>query len=157
MSIAPATRLARLRDNTALHLILLTALGIAVFLPELNQRKWVDGREGRHAEIAREMAETGQYLVPQSMGIPYTEKPPLFNWVVAGLFQLSGHVNFEIARLPSALAAVAAVRALSPKILVIESLSLAKDKMTRVTLVTDAVPACGAEKWRAETPIEHLE
>jgi len=85
-------------------LILLCAL---IFLPALGTERRILSREGRHAEIAREMVTSGQYVVPHILGEPYTLKPPLFNWIAAGFFKLSGQTSFAMARLPSGLAATA--------------------------------------------------
>jgi 4-amino-4-deoxy-L-arabinose transferase-like glycosyltransferase len=93
--------------KTAAHVLLILVAGSAIFFPYLGQEKRVDGREARHAEIAREMVESGEYVVPYILGRPYTEKTPLFNWTVAGVFLLSGQVNLGMARLPSAVAAIA--------------------------------------------------
>ena len=46
--------------------------------------------EGRYAEIAREMAVTGDWVVPHLNGIPYFEKPPLQYWATASAIDLLG-------------------------------------------------------------------
>ena len=57
-------------------LLVLTALSAMVIFPALGQnRQWVS-REIRHAEIVREMAENGDYLIPRLMGEVYYDKPP---------------------------------------------------------------------------------
>ena len=96
------------RGTFVFHIALVLLMGAAATLPGLWQEKRTDGREVRHAEIAREMVERGEYLVPHLLGRPYTDKTPLFNWVVAGLYRLTGQVNIGLARLPSALSAIAA-------------------------------------------------
>jgi 4-amino-4-deoxy-L-arabinose transferase-like glycosyltransferase len=47
------------------------------------------GEEPRRAIVAMEMDITGEYVVPKINGWNYYNKPPLFNWVLAGLFQIS--------------------------------------------------------------------
>ncbi len=49
-----------------------------------------DPDEGRYAEIAREMAVGGDWLVPHLFDIPYLEKPPLLFWLTATSFRLLG-------------------------------------------------------------------
>jgi len=98
-------------NKTSVHLALLLLVGGLLFLPDLGRQASIDGREAVHAEIAREMAETGSYAVPYVCGRQYIDKPPLFNWVVALLFRLTGRVDFTVARLPSAAAALAAMLA----------------------------------------------
>jgi len=85
---------------------MLFLLGCIMFFPALGQQKIIRVDEARHAEIAREMVESGEYIVPQSLGHLYKDKPPLFNWTIAALFTLTHHVDFGIARLPSAFAAI---------------------------------------------------
>jgi len=87
--------------------VLVVALGVAVFLPALGREIGVDDREARHAEIAREMVQRGDYLVPHVLGEPYVDKPPLFNITLALMFQLTGRVDFLTARLPGALCSIA--------------------------------------------------
>lgn len=86
-------------------------LGAAVFLPNLGQEISLKKNEGRHAEIARNMLQTGQYIVPYTCGKPYIDKPPFFNWTVAALSLGTGRADIVTARLASALSAIAAALA----------------------------------------------
>lgn len=61
--------------------------------------------EGRYAEIGREMAATGDWLVPRLNGVPHWAKPPLTYWGVAASLRVFGTTE-RAARLPSAVAAV---------------------------------------------------
>jgi 4-amino-4-deoxy-L-arabinose transferase-like glycosyltransferase len=101
--LSPQTSSKRL---TALHLAVLVLVGCAVLVPNLGQTLRVSDREGRHAEIAREMVETHQYVVPYTLGRPYLDKPPLFNWTIAAAFRLTGKADLFAARLSSALSAL---------------------------------------------------
>lgn len=66
--------------------------------------------EPRYAWIARAMAETGDWVTPRLYGQPWFEKPVLYYWAAAAGFRL--HLPAEwAARLPSALAALAAALA----------------------------------------------
>lgn len=58
--------------------------------------------EGRYAEIAREMAVSGDWVVPHLNGIPYFEKPPLQYWATAAAIDLLGPTELA-ARLWTAL------------------------------------------------------
>lgn len=60
--------------------------------------------EGRYAELGREMATGGSWLVPHLNGIEHFQKPPLIYWLTAMGLKICG-VNEWGARLPSALAA----------------------------------------------------
>jgi len=68
--------------------------------------------EPRYAWIARDMAETGDWVTPRLYGKPWFEKPPLFYWGAALSFKLFG-VSEVAARLPSAISALLATLALA--------------------------------------------
>jgi 4-amino-4-deoxy-L-arabinose transferase-like glycosyltransferase len=68
--------------------------------------------EPRYAWIARDMAETGDWVTPRLYGKPWFEKPPLYYWSAALSFKLFG-VSEVTARLPSAVAALLAALALA--------------------------------------------
>lgn len=62
------------------------------------------GEEPRRAVVALEMLESGEYVVPHMSGHTYYNKPPLFNWMVAGSFALFGGIEAWMVRLPSLVA-----------------------------------------------------
>ncbi|QIF03815.1 glycosyltransferase family 39 protein [Roseimicrobium sp. ORNL1] len=64
--------------------------------------------EGRYAEIAREMADSGDWLIPTLNGFEHFQKPPFFYWVTAASLKVFAY-NEWAARLPSALAAFGVV------------------------------------------------
>ena len=68
--------------------------------------------EPRYAWIARDMAETGDWVTPRLYGKPWFEKPPLLYWGAAIGFKLFG-VSETAARLPSAISALLATLALA--------------------------------------------
>lgn len=68
---------------------LLVAFAIAWF-STLEYRKLIKPDEGRYAEIAREMAASGDFVTPRLNGIKYFEKPPLQYWVTAATFKAFG-------------------------------------------------------------------
>jgi 4-amino-4-deoxy-L-arabinose transferase-like glycosyltransferase len=63
--------------------------------------------EPRYAWIARDMAETGDWVTPCLYGKPWLEKPVLYYWGAALSFKLVG-VSEAAARLPSAIPALLA-------------------------------------------------
>jgi len=70
--------------------------------------------EPRYAWIARDMAETGDWVTPRLYGRPWLEKPPLLYWGGAVFFKLLGEGHPEVAaRLPSAICALLATLALA--------------------------------------------
>ncbi len=84
-------------------------LAALLFLPGMASRDLWNPDEPRYAEVAREMLESGQFFVPHVNGQLYSQKPPLLFWLMAASSQLVGGMNETAARLPSGLAAVAAV------------------------------------------------
>jgi 4-amino-4-deoxy-L-arabinose transferase-like glycosyltransferase len=55
---------------------------------------------------AREMVESGNWILPTMNGRPRINKTPLSYWIVAGLGKITGHINEFTTRLPSAVFAV---------------------------------------------------
>ena len=90
-------------------LLALGATAALLFLPGLGGRDLWNPDEARYAVVAREMLERGDLFVPHLNGEVYTQKPPLLFWAIGAASLLSGGVDETSARLPSALAAIAAV------------------------------------------------
>jgi len=61
--------------------------------------------EPRFALIAKDMVESGQWLFPQVGGVLYPDKPPLFFWMVACFYTLTGSISVAIL-LPGSIAGV---------------------------------------------------
>jgi 4-amino-4-deoxy-L-arabinose transferase-like glycosyltransferase len=68
--------------------------------------------EPRYAWIARDMAESGDWVTPRLYGKAWFEKPVFYYWSAALCFKLFG-VNEASARLPSAICALVATLALA--------------------------------------------
>ncbi|MBI5799617.1 MAG: glycosyltransferase family 39 protein [Verrucomicrobia bacterium] len=80
---------------------------LLLFLGLLGTRSLNEPDEGRYAEIAREMVETGNWLVPHIWYVPHLDKPPFTYWAVAASLSVFG-VNEWAVRLPLALAGLSA-------------------------------------------------
>ncbi len=80
----------------------LLVLAILSFLPFFNFPEW-RGTEARRVQIAAEMVESGDYIVPRLWEEETYAKPPFYYWVLAGSFHVFG-VKPWSARLPSVLA-----------------------------------------------------
>ncbi|HVA68324.1 MAG TPA: phospholipid carrier-dependent glycosyltransferase [Candidatus Binataceae bacterium] len=89
--------------------IALAAIVAAIlYLPGLGRPALWEPDEGRYAEIAREMAISGDLVTPRDDYIRYFEKPPLVYWAEAGAIRLFGPTEFAV-RLPAALFTVGEV------------------------------------------------
>jgi 4-amino-4-deoxy-L-arabinose transferase-like glycosyltransferase len=81
----------------------LLLLSLLLFAAGLGLRDPWPADEPRFALIAHDMVLSGNWLIPRVGGEAYSDKPPLFMWLVAGAYALIG--NLRIASLlPSLLA-----------------------------------------------------
>jgi 4-amino-4-deoxy-L-arabinose transferase-like glycosyltransferase len=85
-----------------------TSLAVLIFLPAVLlypclQFHLLDPDEGRYAEIPREMLARGEWVVPQLLGEPYLDKPPLLYWLIMIGYSVFG-VHDWSARIVPALA-----------------------------------------------------
>jgi 4-amino-4-deoxy-L-arabinose transferase-like glycosyltransferase len=81
------------------------ALGVLVLVGSgLGLRDPWPADEPRFALLARDMVATGDWLFPRVGGDLYQDKPPLFFWLLAGAYALTGSVRASFL-LPSLLAA----------------------------------------------------
>jgi 4-amino-4-deoxy-L-arabinose transferase-like glycosyltransferase len=62
------------------------------------------GEEPRRAQVAFEMIERGDWVVPREQGSPFLSRPPLQNWLIAASTTVCGSRAPWAARLPSVLA-----------------------------------------------------
>jgi 4-amino-4-deoxy-L-arabinose transferase-like glycosyltransferase len=75
-------------------------LGCIISPPSL-----VDDVDAVHAQMARTMLTSGDWVTAHLDGVPYLEKAPLLYWLIAGTYKIFG-VHDWAARIPIALAAV---------------------------------------------------
>src|ERR1051326_249573 len=95
-------------NHRLIHYALLLTVGGLLFLLNLGAPSLWDVDEGRNSEAAREMMESGNWIVPTFNYELRTDKPALLYWLQIAAFRLFGLGEFA-ARLPSALAAIATV------------------------------------------------
>jgi 4-amino-4-deoxy-L-arabinose transferase-like glycosyltransferase len=88
----------------------IVALAAAVCMFHLGSFGLWEPDEARYAEIAREMLQSGNLLVPHLNYVAYVEKPPLLYWLTTLSFWIFGVSEFA-ARLPVALSAIAGILA----------------------------------------------
>jgi 4-amino-4-deoxy-L-arabinose transferase-like glycosyltransferase len=75
---------------------------VAVYLGSVSSPPLLDDADSTHAEAAREMFVTGDYVTLHVNGVRYLEKAPLPYWLVAFSYHIFG-VNEFATRLPMAL------------------------------------------------------
>jgi len=103
------------RTRTAARIgwaVLIAATLYVCYFSHLGAIGFVGPDEPRYAWIARDMAETGDWVTPRLYGKPWFEKPPLLYWGAALCFKLFG-VSEAAARLPSAISALLATLAMA--------------------------------------------
>ncbi len=84
--------------------VVIFVLFAALVIPAAVGRGFWDPDEGRYGEVAREVWQGDGALVMHLNGQVYTQKPPLFFWLVAGCQRLAGSATAAASRIPSALA-----------------------------------------------------
>ena len=72
------------------HFAWLIFVFAVIWFGTLEYRKLVKPDEGRYAEIAREMAVSGDWVTPRLNDLKYFEKPPLQYWATATAYKLFG-------------------------------------------------------------------
>lgn len=104
--IAPAlpdvirNRIIALTPNVQI-LVLMGFAAIVVFTGIGLRSPW-PADEPRFAEVAREMVDSGQWLIPMRGGEFYPDKPPVFMWVIAFFYWITGNLKVAFL-LPNAL------------------------------------------------------
>jgi 4-amino-4-deoxy-L-arabinose transferase-like glycosyltransferase len=95
----PVARNAWWRDKEVAVLIALVVAAYFVRIGDISMR----GEEPTRAEVAFEMLESGDWIVPHVQGDIFT-RPPLQNWLIAGSCVLCGSREAWVVRLPSVVA-----------------------------------------------------
>jgi len=97
------------RQGKPSHLAILAILAAVLFFANTWGYDLWPADEPRFGQVAREMMESGNYLVPSINGGPYKEKPPLLFWAITLASMPFGDVTEFSARVPSAIAGIAMV------------------------------------------------
>ncbi len=100
-----APRRSWLRPHRPLDLWLLVGLALWLLLIGYGLRDPWPADEPRFALIGRDIIETGRWLVPHRGPEVYAEKPPIFLWLQAAAYALTGSTRWAFL-LPSLLAAL---------------------------------------------------
>jgi 4-amino-4-deoxy-L-arabinose transferase-like glycosyltransferase len=95
-------------DKRAGHYVFLALVWAVLCLPNLGGPSLWDVDEGNNAECAKEMYESGNFIVPTFNYKLRLDKPALLYWLQALAYHMYG-INEWAARLPSALASLLAL------------------------------------------------
>ena len=95
-----ATRPTWWRKPEVAVLIVLVIAAYFVRLNDLSMR----GEEPRRAQVAFEILQRGDWVVPREQGDPFLSRPPLQNWLIAASSTLFGTREAWAVRFPSAVA-----------------------------------------------------
>ncbi len=87
-------------------LIFLLVLSYLLFFHNFGVRDIWSPCEDEYVLVNIEMVQDGHWLYPTANGVPYTIKPPLFNWIGSLISIAYGEVNEFTSRLPSPFAAL---------------------------------------------------
>ncbi|HKV29021.1 MAG TPA: glycosyltransferase family 39 protein [Candidatus Acidoferrales bacterium] len=89
-------------------ILVLLALSVGIYVGTSGWPALLDSSDAGHAEAAREMLQSHNWVILHIDGIRYLEKPPLHYWLVAASYAVLG-VSAFATRLPLALAVVGLV------------------------------------------------
>jgi 4-amino-4-deoxy-L-arabinose transferase-like glycosyltransferase len=98
----PATKL---RSRWHYEAALLIVAVVVFFGCIISPPGLMDDVDAVHGQMARNMIDSGDWVIPHLDGVPYIEKAPLPYWLIAICYLLFG-VHDWVARIPTALAAV---------------------------------------------------
>jgi 4-amino-4-deoxy-L-arabinose transferase-like glycosyltransferase len=99
--IAWATRGGRIFNEW--ELLVLAVVTAAIYGARLTTLP-IRGEETRRAEVATEILQTGDWIVPRQQGQPFLSRPPLGSYPIAALEMLFGASSLLAVRLPSVIA-----------------------------------------------------
>lgn len=89
--------------------VALIAVTAGIYLGSAGIPALLDDADSFYAEVARAMNWRHDWITPYANTLRYLEKPPLFFWLIALSYKLSGVANAFTARMPTALAVTALV------------------------------------------------
>jgi 4-amino-4-deoxy-L-arabinose transferase-like glycosyltransferase len=87
------------------EIVLLIVAMVVFFGCIISPPALMDDVDAVHGQIARNMVQSGDWVIAHLDGVPYMEKAPLPYWLIAICYLLMG-VHDWVARIPTALAAV---------------------------------------------------
>jgi 4-amino-4-deoxy-L-arabinose transferase-like glycosyltransferase len=101
--VSPSIENSQRSQSSAFAFCALAVVFVAVYVGSMFTPPLLDDADSTHAEAAREMLVSGDYVTLHINGVRYLEKPPLPYWLVAFSYKLFG-INEFSTRLPIVLA-----------------------------------------------------
>lgn len=98
-----------LPNKTALNILILVFVCLALFLPGSLKRGLWSPDETRYITISKEMVDSGDWITLRRNGEIYTQKPPVFFWAISAFGLLLGGFSELSARLVSILSGTGTV------------------------------------------------
>jgi 4-amino-4-deoxy-L-arabinose transferase-like glycosyltransferase len=95
----------QLRTQRHYEIVLLIVAVIVFFGCIISPPALMDDVDAVHGQIARNMVQSGDWVIAHLDGVPYMEKAPLPYWLIAICYLVMG-VHDWVARIPTALASV---------------------------------------------------
>lgn len=77
-------------------IFLIVIIAAVAILSLLFLRDFTPKNELKYIDIAKTMAKNGQYFTLYDSGIPYTDKPPFFFWIINSIKYIFGTYNLGI-------------------------------------------------------------
>ncbi len=72
-----------MKNSLKAKFILLLLIITSLYIYGINSIPFLNRTDSRYAEIAREMLQSGHFMVPRLMGTVHLHKPPLSYWIIA--------------------------------------------------------------------------
>jgi len=88
-------------NQNVLRLFIIAALTLFAFFFGLDAFGLLNNNDGLYAQIAREMLDSGNWVIPHLNDAPYIEKPPLLYWLIALSYSLFGISEFSARLVPA--------------------------------------------------------
>src|ERR1700683_2038708 len=94
-----------LRKSYLIYLLVFLFTGAIYFGCMVSPPSLMDDVDAVHAQMARTMLSSHDFVTMRLDGVPYLEKAPLLYWLIAGFYKMF-HVSDVVVRLPIVLSAV---------------------------------------------------
>lgn len=132
-------------NDKSLRFVFWTVIIISAItlLPFLGNTDFTTKGEPREAVVAVSMLNQHNWVLPINNGFDIPYKPPFFQWCIAALSMIAGHVNEFTSRLPSALSLIV--------MLCVGALFYAKRKNNTIGLLSAMLTLTAFEVHRAGT------